>query len=119
MATQSPTERDSGLELSSGLVVPAQRSADDTVARAVGWSSAPTAVLPYVGSPASTRTRRLRAWMVTAPVDLAALLAPLLWTIQYWRGTLVDGRPDRRRSSRSAASTRRAGTSASSTSCRS
>jgi len=89
MATQSPTERDSGLELSSGLVVPAQRLADDTVARGAGWSSAPTAVLPYVGSPASTRTRRLRAWMVTAPADLAALLAPLLWTIQYWRGTLV------------------------------
>jgi exopolysaccharide biosynthesis polyprenyl glycosylphosphotransferase len=49
---------------------------------------AATAVLPYVGSTASKRTRPLRAWMITAPVDLAALLAPLLLTNQYWRGTL-------------------------------
>jgi exopolysaccharide biosynthesis polyprenyl glycosylphosphotransferase len=49
----------------------------------------PTAVLPYVGSVASKRTRALRAWMITAPVDVAALLAPLLVTTQYWRGTLV------------------------------
>jgi exopolysaccharide biosynthesis polyprenyl glycosylphosphotransferase len=48
-----------------------------------------TAVLPYVGSVTSKRTRPLRAWMITAPVDAAALLAPLLVTTQYWRGTLV------------------------------
>ncbi|WP_425270432.1 sugar transferase [Micromonospora chersina] len=48
-----------------------------------------TAVLPYAGSRASRRTRGLRAWMMTAPVDVAALLAPLLVTHQYWRGTLV------------------------------
>lgn len=47
-----------------------------------------TAVIPYVGSSASQRTRGLRAWMMTAPVDLAALLAPLLLTDRYWRGTL-------------------------------
>jgi exopolysaccharide biosynthesis polyprenyl glycosylphosphotransferase len=47
-----------------------------------------TAVLPYVSSRASTRTRWLRAWMITLPVDLAALLAPLLLTDRYWRGTL-------------------------------
>ena len=40
--------------------------------------AAATAVLPYVSSRASTRTRGLRAWMLTAPVDLVALLAPLL-----------------------------------------
>lgn len=44
--------------------------------------------MPYVGSSTSTRTRRLRAWMMIAPVDLAALLAPLLVTDRYWRGTL-------------------------------
>jgi len=33
-----------------------------------------TAVLPYAGSRASTRTRWLRAWMMTAPVDVLALL---------------------------------------------
>ncbi|MFC0028574.1 sugar transferase [Micromonospora chaiyaphumensis] len=48
-----------------------------------------TAVLPYAGSRASRRTRGLRAWMMTAPVDVAALLTPLLVTHQYWRGTLV------------------------------
>lgn len=48
-----------------------------------------TAVLPYAGSRASTRTRWLRAWMMTAPVDVLALLAPLLVTQQYWRGTLA------------------------------
>jgi exopolysaccharide biosynthesis polyprenyl glycosylphosphotransferase len=47
-----------------------------------------TAVLPYVGSASSQRTRWARAWMITAPVDLAALLAPLAFTQQYWRGTL-------------------------------
>ncbi len=47
-----------------------------------------TVVLPYVGSRRSKRTRPLRAWMLTLPVDLAAMLAPLLWTRQYWKGTL-------------------------------
>ncbi|MEU6020634.1 sugar transferase [Micromonospora sp. NPDC047134] len=48
-----------------------------------------TAVLPYPGSRTSTRTRGLRAWMLTAPVDVAALLSPLLLDQRYWRGTLV------------------------------
>ncbi|GIJ19900.1 sugar transferase [Micromonospora lutea] len=48
-----------------------------------------TAVLPYAGSRASTRTRALRAWMLTAPVDVAALLSPLVVTQQHWRGTLA------------------------------
>ncbi|MDG4829859.1 exopolysaccharide biosynthesis polyprenyl glycosylphosphotransferase [Solwaraspora sp. WMMD1047] len=52
-------------------------------------STATTTVLPYVGSETSRRTRQLRAWMLTAPVDLIALLGPLLWTRTYWRGTLV------------------------------
>ncbi|MGB2567551.1 sugar transferase [Micromonospora citrea] len=49
-----------------------------------------TTVLPYAGSRASKRTRRLRAWMMTAPIDVIALLAPLLLTQNYWRGTLVN-----------------------------
>ncbi|MFF0719329.1 sugar transferase [Micromonospora sp. NPDC003816] len=48
-----------------------------------------TTVLPYAGSRASARTRGLRAWMLTAPVDVAALLSPLAVAPQYWRGTLV------------------------------
>ena len=49
-----------------------------------------TAVLPYASSRTSKRTRRLRAWMLTVPVDLAALLAPLLLSQNYWRGTLTN-----------------------------
>ncbi|HEU4425456.1 MAG TPA: sugar transferase, partial [Pilimelia sp.] len=39
-------------------------------------------------SRSSRRTRQFSAWMITAPVDLAALLAPLALTDRYWRGTL-------------------------------
>ncbi|MEV0427137.1 sugar transferase [Micromonospora sp. NPDC050495] len=49
-----------------------------------------TAVLPYASSRASKRTRWLRAWMLTVPVDVAALLTPLLVTQNYWRGTLAN-----------------------------
>ncbi len=49
-----------------------------------------TAVLPYASSRASKRTRWLRAWMMAVPVDLAALLAPLLVSQSYWRGTLTN-----------------------------
>ncbi|TDB74523.1 sugar transferase [Micromonospora sp. KC723] len=49
-----------------------------------------TAVLPYAGSRASRSTRRLRAWMMAAPLDVVALLTPLLMTQNYWRGTLVN-----------------------------
>ncbi|GIF94679.1 transferase [Catellatospora chokoriensis] len=47
-----------------------------------------TAVLPYIGSPQSGRTRSLRAWMMAAPADLVALLAPLALTDRFWRGNL-------------------------------
>ncbi|MFU8852584.1 sugar transferase [Micromonospora sp. SL1-18] len=49
-----------------------------------------TTVLPYAGSRTSKRTRPLRAWMMTAPIDVVALLAPLLASQNYWRGTLVN-----------------------------
>ncbi|WFE34044.1 sugar transferase [Micromonospora sp. WMMD975] len=65
-------------------------AASSTGAAAVTGSMDTTTVLPYAGSRASTRTRRLRAWMVTAPIDVAALLAPLLLAQTYWRGTLVN-----------------------------
>jgi exopolysaccharide biosynthesis polyprenyl glycosylphosphotransferase len=69
----------------NGRAVPQQRPTRD-------WPpevrSGPTAVLPYVGSSSSHRTRWVRAWMITAPVDLAALLAPLALSDRYWRGTL-------------------------------
>ena len=51
--------------------------------------SSATVVLPYVGSKLSERTRGLRAWMVALPVDLAALVAPLLVTQRFWKGTLA------------------------------
>jgi exopolysaccharide biosynthesis polyprenyl glycosylphosphotransferase len=65
--------------------VPHPRPSGDQVAPG---RPAPTAVLPYVASATSKRTRSLRAWMVTAPVDFAALVAPLLVTTQYWKGTI-------------------------------
>ncbi|RKF23757.1 sugar transferase [Micromonospora globbae] len=74
--------------------VPAVRStqpADGPPAEAGSRSGLDTtAVLPYAGSRASTRTRWLRSWMLTAPVDVVALLAPLLLTQNYWRGTLAN-----------------------------
>jgi exopolysaccharide biosynthesis polyprenyl glycosylphosphotransferase len=48
-----------------------------------------TAVLPYVGSNTSHRTRGLRAWMVAAPIDLAALLTPVVVQDGYWRATIT------------------------------
>jgi exopolysaccharide biosynthesis polyprenyl glycosylphosphotransferase len=50
--------------------------------------SASTTVLPYAISARSSRTRAMRAWMLTAPVDLLALCSPLLFTLQHWKGTL-------------------------------
>ncbi|WBB70633.1 sugar transferase [Micromonospora sp. WMMD812] len=49
-----------------------------------------TAVLPYASSRASKNTRGLRAWMLTAPIDVVALLTPLLLSQNYWRGTLAN-----------------------------
>jgi exopolysaccharide biosynthesis polyprenyl glycosylphosphotransferase len=68
--------------------IPRQRQPESTLDPASG-EPATTAVLPYAGSWASRRTRWVRAWMVAAPVDVAALLSPLLITVQYWRGTVV------------------------------
>ena len=39
--------------------------------------------------PTTRHSRRLRSWMLTAPVDLLALLTPLALTTRYWRGTVV------------------------------
>jgi exopolysaccharide biosynthesis polyprenyl glycosylphosphotransferase len=47
-----------------------------------------TAVLPYPAAKSSKRTRALRAWMLAVPVDLMALLAPLLWTQGNWKGMI-------------------------------
>jgi exopolysaccharide biosynthesis polyprenyl glycosylphosphotransferase len=49
-----------------------------------------TVVLPYIPSARASRTRPLRAWMLTAPADLVALLAPLTWSQQYWKGTVAE-----------------------------
>jgi exopolysaccharide biosynthesis polyprenyl glycosylphosphotransferase len=72
----------------NGRPAPRQRLVSDALDDGEAMRSGPTAVLPYVGSSSSRRTRWVRAWMITAPVDLAALLAPLALTDRYWRGTL-------------------------------
>src|SRR5688572_10165398 len=55
--------------------IPRQRQPESTLDPASG-EPVTTAVLPYAGSWASRRTRWVRAWMVAAPVDVAALLSP-------------------------------------------
>jgi exopolysaccharide biosynthesis polyprenyl glycosylphosphotransferase len=60
-------------------VIPAPRARDHAVDH-------PTVVLPYVGSVTGRRTRRLRAWMLTLPLDLLGFVAPLAWSQAHWRG---------------------------------
>ncbi|WP_020524289.1 sugar transferase [Catelliglobosispora koreensis] len=60
--------------------VPTQRSAP---------ASSTTLVMPYIGSKHSRRTRSLRAWMLTMPVDGIAIIAPLAWTTANWKGILA------------------------------
>jgi exopolysaccharide biosynthesis polyprenyl glycosylphosphotransferase len=76
-------DKDRGGWIPQQRAVEEPRSTDQPAPRATA-----TAVLPYAVSGASRRTSRLRAWMMTAPIDLIALTAPLLLTTQYWRGTL-------------------------------
>jgi exopolysaccharide biosynthesis polyprenyl glycosylphosphotransferase len=76
-------------------VIPAQRrgSEEPPTERLIieGGNLRSTVVLPYIGSSAAERTRSLRAWMLALPIDLAALLAPVIWSQQYWKGTVALG----------------------------
>jgi exopolysaccharide biosynthesis polyprenyl glycosylphosphotransferase len=72
--------------------IPTQRQPDGARHRqpeADNGRPATTAVLPYPGSRTSRRTSWVRAWMISAPVDIAAMLTPLLFTLQYWKGQMV------------------------------
>ncbi|MDG4792858.1 sugar transferase [Micromonospora sp. WMMD1082] len=72
---------------------PAMATAPVTAAAGVAGARAglqTTAVLPYARSRASSRTRWVRAWMMTLPIDVAALLTPLALSQNYWRGTLAN-----------------------------
>jgi exopolysaccharide biosynthesis polyprenyl glycosylphosphotransferase len=75
------------------VVIPSQRrsSEEPPTERLMveGGNMRSTVVLPYISSPTAERTRPLRAWMLVLPVDLAALLAPLMWSQQYWKGTVA------------------------------
>jgi exopolysaccharide biosynthesis polyprenyl glycosylphosphotransferase len=84
----------------TGPAVPAQRTSTAQSARTedppteriiIDGTALSTVVLPYIPSEASSRTRPLRAWMLAVPVDLAALLAPITWSQQYWKGSVVLG----------------------------
>ena len=81
-----------GLEVAKGTAqqaVPVQRDGDPaTVVPPVDAGQASTLVLPHAGSRTARRTRLLRAWMLTVPVDLAAMLAPLAWANEHWKGTI-------------------------------
>ncbi|GAA4565319.1 exopolysaccharide biosynthesis polyprenyl glycosylphosphotransferase [Micromonospora coerulea] len=85
-----PRQHDGGDEGVRGALNPVRLTAERPTTAAPRPGLDMTAVLPYAGSRASKRTRWLRAWMMTAPVDVVALLAPLLLTQNYWRGTLAN-----------------------------
>jgi exopolysaccharide biosynthesis polyprenyl glycosylphosphotransferase len=80
--TSPLAEPPDGPDVEPGVTVDPTGSTLDATA------STPTMVLPYLGSAMSRRTRRLRAWMLALPVDVAVYLAPLLWTVEYWKGLL-------------------------------
>ena len=82
----APGDEGTGEEDGHTPAIPRPRPAADPEPQRPGLDT--TTVLPYAGSTLSKRTRPLRAWMLAAPVDLAALLAPLAVTDRYWRGTL-------------------------------
>lgn len=48
-----------------------------------------TLVIPYRASDSAKRTRPLRAWMLSLPADVAALLSPLAWSQQFWKATVA------------------------------
>jgi exopolysaccharide biosynthesis polyprenyl glycosylphosphotransferase len=68
---------------------PAVTVAAETVARHPVPPNGATLVLPLAQSRAARRTRRLRAWMITIPVDFVAMASPLVWTRDHWKGTLA------------------------------
>jgi exopolysaccharide biosynthesis polyprenyl glycosylphosphotransferase len=43
-----------------------------------------TVVLPYVGSSTARKTRLLRVWMMSLPVDLMTFSVPALWHLEHW-----------------------------------
>jgi exopolysaccharide biosynthesis polyprenyl glycosylphosphotransferase len=47
-------------------------------------------VLPYVGRRIAKRTRGLRAWMLTMPIDFIAMVMPLALATTYWKGVLAN-----------------------------
>ncbi|WP_260726234.1 sugar transferase [Dactylosporangium roseum] len=48
-----------------------------------------TVVLPYLGSSTARKTRRLRVWMMSLPVDLAAFSLPAFWYLDHWKSIIV------------------------------
>ncbi len=50
--------------------------------------SASTVVVPNGASRTARRTRALRAWMLTLPVDFAAAAVPAAWAQHHWKGTI-------------------------------
>jgi len=86
--SSASTDLDNAVD-EAGARIPAPRTRNGgRTAQPEPVGAAPPVAPADTESRASTRTRGLRAWMVAAPVDAAALLFPLLLTDRYWRGTL-------------------------------
>jgi exopolysaccharide biosynthesis polyprenyl glycosylphosphotransferase len=73
-------------------IIPAPRRSSEeppTERLIIDGTARSTVVLPYIPSKKAVRTRPLRAWMLALPIDLAALVAPVPWNQQYWKGTVA------------------------------
>ncbi|MFG2039362.1 sugar transferase [Dactylosporangium sp. NPDC048998] len=64
---------------------PSSRPSPDLAARIAGS----TVVMPYLGSPVARKTRALRMWMLSIPLDITAFALPALRYQQHWKSILV------------------------------
>jgi exopolysaccharide biosynthesis polyprenyl glycosylphosphotransferase len=91
VASRIPVPRPRPAATDAPVPAPAARvTSTDTPAAARTPSAAfdPTVVIDLPGrdAPIAQRNRRLRAWMLTLPVDLLAFLTPLLASREAWKG---------------------------------
>lgn len=91
----------SELEMSFDIGHPTARPAEDgcavtisdpavavpTQTTALPWAPPPV-TLPARGTRTARHTRGLRAWMLALPVDLCAMITPLIWDSRHWKGVI-------------------------------
>ncbi len=80
--------RQTGADMSVGAQRPPLQVQREVLTQRASSPDAVTVVMPHAVTRAARRTRSLRAWMLTMPVDFAAMLAPLAWATHHWKGTI-------------------------------